>query len=1148
MALKVLPPDLVADPERRKRFLQEAQAVAALDHPHIAVIFEIDEVEDVTFMVMELIRGEKLSDLLARGPLPTTRSLELATEVGEGLARAHDRGILHRDLKPANIMVTEEGHAKIIDFGLAKLIEPLAGEGSQVVTALRGETDPGIVMGTVAYMSPEQARGRKVDHRSDIFSFGIVLHEMLAGSPPFRGETGVETLHAIMKESAPSLPSLGAEVSTEMVSDFQHVLDKCLVKEPEQRYETMKEVVGDLNNARRRLESDAVSAAVATKPRRSWMFAAAGAIAALLAAALFFSRPATETPVSISDSSPSIAVFYFENNTGDPSLDWLRTALTDMLITDLSQSTAVEILSTDRLYQILKEMNRLDERITSSEMVQEVAERANVNTVLLGSFIKAGDNFRISTRLQEAASGKILSTEKVEGVGEDSIFPMVDELTRRIMGNLEVPTAADAELDLDLKDVATSSVEAYRHYAEGIHAHERGRDLEAIPAFEKAIEIDPEFAMALAKLAVVHSNAGHDSAAERYSQRALELADRLTPRERYYIEGWHYGQKDETTARSIEAYEKLLELYPNHAAGRTNIANGYQWAERFEESIRHNDALRQSGDMWAGTYSGPASSYDALGQQEPGNQALQDFLSRRPDSAAGYSGLGSHFTRWGRFEEALDAFERARALDPANFGANLGPWQVFVLREDWEGAQRVALEIASSEDPFWRFTGLLNEATALLYRGRASEALPKLEKASGAYAEPGINSASAPSYAAHILCEQGQPREAIQEAQEAQRLGKGSVPEWEGLFFTAIAQAMLDRHDEAHKTAETLKLRTKSLPTEKEMRRYYHLIGELALASGETAAAIESLAKAESMLPARGFPGAWNTAQHVLLWFSLASAHLAAGDEAKAAEWFGRITEYIHHFVEAKKLAFEDRARFYADPDFNKIPVEELISKEYAVERRKLIDPNRAGRSYPPGNPALDAGDTIYLAVADDEGNMVSLIQSNYRGMGSGLSPDGLGFIFQDRGELFNLEEGHFNTYAPRKRPFHTIIPAFMTQDGQPIMSFGVMGGAAQPQMHAQVVMNIVDFGMNLQEAGDAPRILHSGSSEPTGERMTDGGVVSLESGIAVDVVRDLARMRHRIQKNVGGFGGYQAIRLDAENGVYYGASESRKDGHAAGY
>ena len=258
--------------------------------------------------------------------------------------------------------------------------------------------------------------------------------------------------------------------------------------------------------------------------------------------------------------------------------------------------------------------------------------------------------------------------------------------------------------------------------------------------------------------------------------------------------------------------------------------------------------------------------------------------------------------------------------------------------------------------------------------------------------------------------------------------------------------------------------------------------------------------------------------------------------------------DYIHHFVEAKKLAFEDRARFYADPDFNDIPVEQLISKEYAAERRKLIDPDRAGKSYPPGNPALDAGDTIYLTVADEQGNMVSLIQSNYRGMGSGLSPDGLGFIFQDRGELFNLEEGHYNSYAPRKRPFHTIIPAFITKDGRPFMSFGVMGGGVQPQGHAQIVINMVDFDMNIQEAGDAPRIRHYGSSQPTGERMRDGGSMSLESGVTDEVIRDLAQMGHRIEEKPGGFGGYQGIRFDAENGVYYGASESRKDGHAAGY
>jgi len=258
--------------------------------------------------------------------------------------------------------------------------------------------------------------------------------------------------------------------------------------------------------------------------------------------------------------------------------------------------------------------------------------------------------------------------------------------------------------------------------------------------------------------------------------------------------------------------------------------------------------------------------------------------------------------------------------------------------------------------------------------------------------------------------------------------------------------------------------------------------------------------------------------------------------------------DYVHHFVEAKKLAFEDRAKFYADPAFNNIPVAELISKKYAAKRRKLIDPDRAARRYDAGHPALDEGDTIYLTVADGKGNMVSLIQSNYRGMGSGLSPDGLGFIFQDRGELFTLQEGHFNTYAPHKRPFHTIIPAFITKDGKPFMSFGVMGGATQPQMHAQIVMNIVDFGMDVQEAGDAPRIVHFGSSQPTGQTMTDGGTVHLESGLPYETARELVKTGHKVQVNVGGFGGYQAIRYDETNRVYYGASESRKDGQAAGY
>ena len=267
-----------------------------------------------------------------------------------------------------------------------------------------------------------------------------------------------------------------------------------------------------------------------------------------------------------------------------------------------------------------------------------------------------------------------------------------------------------------------------------------------------------------------------------------------------------------------------------------------------------------------------------------------------------------------------------------------------------------------------------------------------------------------------------------------------------------------------------------------------------------------------------------------------------------AAMGFGS-ADHVHLFLEAKKLAFEDRARFYADPAYMDVSVERLLSDDYARERAALVDMKRAARSYPHGDPAvLRDGDTIYLTTADAEGNMVSLIQSNYRGMGSGMTPPGLGFVLQDRGELFTLEEGHPNSYAPGKLPFHTIIPAFITRDGKPFISFGLMGGGMQPQGHAQIVMNLVDFGMGLQEAGDAPRIHHDGSSEPTGEKMTDGGVVNLETGFDYEVIRELMGRGHRVEFARGPFGGYQAIMKHPEFGTWFGASESRKDGHAAGY
>ena len=258
--------------------------------------------------------------------------------------------------------------------------------------------------------------------------------------------------------------------------------------------------------------------------------------------------------------------------------------------------------------------------------------------------------------------------------------------------------------------------------------------------------------------------------------------------------------------------------------------------------------------------------------------------------------------------------------------------------------------------------------------------------------------------------------------------------------------------------------------------------------------------------------------------------------------------EYIHTFVEAKKIVYEDRAKYYADPKYSNISTDILITKEYAKERRNLINPNIAAKEFLPGDIKLENDDTIYLTVADSEGNMVSLIQSNYGDMGAGLTSEEFGFSFQNRGQLFSLNADHPNVYAPNKRPFHTIIPAFVTKDNKPWLSFGLMGGSMQPQGHAQILINMIDFGMNLQEAGDAARIRHVGSSQPTDEEMNNGGRLYLESSIDETTREKLRKLGHNVATDTNVYGGYQAIMWDEEHNVYYGASDPRKDGQAAGY
>jgi tetratricopeptide (TPR) repeat protein/TolB-like protein len=724
----------------------------------------------------------------------------------------------------------------------------------------------------------------------------------------------------------------------------------------------MKDLVVDLRSARRRLESTAIASVrssgavpVASEPlqRKTWLIGGAVVALVLLGAFLLLRQPSSrERAPTASPSKPSIAVLFFDNNTGDASLDWLRTALADMLITDLSQSPDLRVLGTDRLYQILGDLNQLDERITSFEVVQEVAERADVNTVLLGSFVKAGESIRISIKVQEAETGEILTSEKAEGVGEDSIFPMVDDLTSRIKRKLEIPRTADLSTERGLQEVTTPSVEAYRYYVEGMALQmalqNQGKSLESMALLEKAVELDPGFAMALTSLSDAHYNLGQWKEFQDYAKRAFENADRMTSRERYYIEGNYYTLKEETFAQGIEAFKKGLELWPDHEDTRNNLAWTYGGLGRREEQIEHLEELRRRASSFPAVYFSLSFAYSTLGKQEQAHRVASDYQKSSPGHN-GHAVLGAYHLVWGELDAALDEFETAIRLSPDATGPKWGRRNAFILREEWADAESANRSLFESDELREKYNAALGLADLELYRGKSQAALESIRQAPRVYRESEEPFAGASVFGAELLLEMGRAGDALLEARKAQAIEPGNAGEWLGLFYESLAQARLGRMKDARETAEKLRRRTAPIPSDKEKIRHHHVLGELALAEGNTDEAIRELDKAAAMLHPRGLSGRQDP-WHVPIWYSLASAHRAAGDDAKAAEWFERIAESTHEHVDWPILYVRsfyflgklhensgetDRARqyyrrfvdFWKDGDLDRERVEEALGK-----------------------------------------------------------------------------------------------------------------------------------------------------------------------------------------------------------------------------
>ncbi|HUL79750.1 MAG TPA: tetratricopeptide repeat protein, partial [Vicinamibacteria bacterium] len=808
---------------------------------------------------------------------------------------AHRQGILHRDLKPDNVMLTPDGRLKVLDFGLAKLREG-GDDADRTTKETQSVTQDGRIVGTVAYMSPEQAQGLPVDHRSDIFTLGILLYEMSTGERPFRGNTNLSVLSSILKDT----PRPASELRDDIPRPLARMIQRALEKRPEDRYQSASDLRRDLEDLKRDVDSGellvgttAGRARLVAAPtgRRRWTLPVAIATALLVLAAmaaLFFRG---QPPATAEDGRHSVAVFYFDNLTGDPALDWLRTGLTDMLVTNLSQSPGLRVLGTSRLYQLLEEAGHRDDRTVSAQVVDTISRRAQATTALVGSFVRAGSQVRIQATLQDPKSGEVLASERVEGDAGEGLFALVDDLTGRLRGRLETRAMVkQAEMhhpwkEKKLEEVTTSSVAAFKSYAEGNRFHERLQEKEAQACFEKAVDADPNFAMALAKLSVVHGNLGNQELARKYSRLAVGKAENLPPGERYYIEGRNYSMDPASSDQAIAAYQKAVDAAPDHTSARNNLAQALIEVRRYPEALVHLEELRRRGMTFPGTYASLAEAYLATGQPARARDALSAYVTDHPDRSAGYENVAFFELAQGRPEEALAALDTAAGLHPDSLTKiELGRFVAHALRDRWTEAEAAAKRLKASKDPRERWEGGAALAMASLYRGDLGEARRLAEE--GTKSGGGITERiGAGLFRARLEADLGRDREAIAVADRV--LGeKVKEPKLaaEGHAVRAVCLTRLGRKAEAARSLAEVEAFLATIPPALAEPRRLHLQGELAVARGDRAGAREALRKAASLAPVQAFNMEMDSGP-VEIRYALGRTALEAGelDEARQA-------------------------------------------------------------------------------------------------------------------------------------------------------------------------------------------------------------------------------------------------------------------------
>jgi tetratricopeptide (TPR) repeat protein/TolB-like protein len=664
---------------------------------------------------------------------------------------------------------------------------------------------------------------------------------------------------------------------------------RCLEKRPESRFQSASDLAYNLRTiSSASVVSMVQPAAAAGRWRRAapWLAAVAGFVVAIgIALWAPWREPVAQQSVTDASGKTSVAVLLFDNLSGDPELDWLRTGLTDMVVTELSQSEQIQVLSTDRIYQILEELNRLDDRITSFEVVREVADRAGVGTVLLGSVAKVGEQIRISIKIQEASTGSILGAKRVDGVGQENLFAMVDQLGVEIRESLELEeTSADGPGE-SFEDVATSSFEAFRSYSEAMQMMREAKNEEAIPLFQQAVDIDPNFAQAWRGLGAALANSFLVEQSEKANERAFELRDRLTGEDRLVIEAEHYSDRFETAEKALVAYGKLRELTPKW---NNNYGILLNWLERYEEAVEIlEEAIAREPGVGYWPYANLADSYVGLARFEDAHQTLEAFLQQEPRHYMGHQTLGYVFMVWGKLDDALRAFETADSLRPGDFGILWGRSTLAVLRGELDEANTIASPLVESANPVAQRVGRYVRVIVLLLRGHITDAKRLLEENIASNPDPRTRATDHLNLAGFYL-EISRPELALNHAERAlENAANASFNR--ALCVSALALMRIGDTAGANEKAEKLRVRAEEVPSDREKRRWHWLRAELALEEGEIDRAVSELEKVRSMLPPG--PSSYFGGPQVPGWRSLARAYIAAGEDSKAEHLLNQILD-----------------------------------------------------------------------------------------------------------------------------------------------------------------------------------------------------------------------------------------------------------------